>query len=135
MHSQAADAIVESVRRREAQGDCPTEPAQSVETLENCILELARRGSGSTVAPLDQPTPHEVRALHYPLSALDQSVAAGSTGGAPTRAQIEAMLLNILPRATTPYADGYREALERVLALFGAASRVPSESPDTEQKP
>lgn len=43
MHPQAADAIVESVRRRESQGDHPTEPAQSVETLENCVITLADR--------------------------------------------------------------------------------------------
>lgn len=40
MHPLAVKEIVESVRLRAAQGDCPTEPAQSVEVLEQAILEM-----------------------------------------------------------------------------------------------
>ena len=43
MHPVLADKIVESVRLRHSQGDCPTEPAQSVEMLEGAVLELADR--------------------------------------------------------------------------------------------
>lgn len=42
MHPLAAEEILASVRRRAAQGDNPTEPAQSVEILEEAILELCR---------------------------------------------------------------------------------------------
>lgn len=41
MHPLAVDAIVRSIQKRVAQGDCPTEPAHSVETLEEVIIELA----------------------------------------------------------------------------------------------
>lgn len=43
MHNLAVAAIVESVRRREAQGDFPTEPKHAYEVLEDCILQLADR--------------------------------------------------------------------------------------------
>lgn len=51
MHPLAVKDIVESVRLRAAQGDCPTEPAQSVEVLEQVILELCK-----DVARLDSNT-------------------------------------------------------------------------------
>jgi len=41
MHSLAVEAIIRSVQKRVAQGDFPTEPAQSIETLEEVIVELA----------------------------------------------------------------------------------------------
>lgn len=41
MHRLAVEAIIRSVQKRAIQGDCPTEPAQSVETLEGVIMELA----------------------------------------------------------------------------------------------
>lgn len=41
MLAQLRDAVIASVRRRVEQGDCPTEPAHSVEMLENVILDLA----------------------------------------------------------------------------------------------
>lgn len=40
MHLSAAAKLVESVRRREQQGDHPTEPALSIETLEDLVLTL-----------------------------------------------------------------------------------------------
>lgn len=40
MHPALVIKIVESIQRRVAQGDCPTEPPQSVETLEGAVLEL-----------------------------------------------------------------------------------------------
>lgn len=43
MHPTLADEIVKSVRKRISQGDCPTEPPQSIETLEGVIDELADR--------------------------------------------------------------------------------------------
>lgn len=42
MHKLAVEAIVNSVQKRVAQGDCPTEPPQSLETLEEVICALAR---------------------------------------------------------------------------------------------
>lgn len=42
MHKLAVERIIDSVQRRVAQGDCPTEPPQTVETLEEVICELAR---------------------------------------------------------------------------------------------
>lgn len=41
MHADLREAIIASVRRRFEQGDCPTEPAHTVETLEHVILDLA----------------------------------------------------------------------------------------------
>lgn len=43
MHMQAAEAILESVRRREREGDCPREPAHGTETLEGCLIEIANQ--------------------------------------------------------------------------------------------
>ena len=42
MLNKLRDAVIASVRLRASQGDCPTEPAHSVETLESVILDLAR---------------------------------------------------------------------------------------------
>jgi hypothetical protein len=41
MHTLAVEAIIRSVQKRVAQGDCPTEPPQTIETLESVIVELA----------------------------------------------------------------------------------------------
>lgn len=43
MHPLAVKTVVESVRRRTAQGDQPNEQAQPLEILEETILELARQ--------------------------------------------------------------------------------------------
>lgn len=42
MHTLAAGAIVGSVKKRIAQGDCPTEKAFDVETLEGALMEVHR---------------------------------------------------------------------------------------------
>lgn len=42
MHPLAAGAITGSVIKRASQGDCPTEPAHSVETLEETLIEVNR---------------------------------------------------------------------------------------------
>jgi hypothetical protein len=42
MHPLLLDEVIESVRRRVGQGDCPTEAPQSRETLENAVLDLDR---------------------------------------------------------------------------------------------
>lgn len=42
MHPLAAGAIVGSVKKRIAQGDCPTEKAFDVETLEGALMEVHR---------------------------------------------------------------------------------------------
>lgn len=42
MHTLAAGAIVGSVKKRVAQGDCPTEKAFDVETLECALMEVHR---------------------------------------------------------------------------------------------
>ena len=59
MHLSALKAVLESVRRRVAQGDCPTEPPQSVETLEDALLSLEKREAQRRKilsAPDDEPT-------------------------------------------------------------------------------
>jgi hypothetical protein len=43
MHPALADKIVEQVRKRVNEGDCPTTEAFGVETLEEAVLELADR--------------------------------------------------------------------------------------------
>lgn len=43
MHPVASDMIVKQIRQRISEGDCPTIPAQSVETLEGVIEDLALR--------------------------------------------------------------------------------------------
>lgn len=40
MHPLLVLKVCESVQRRVRQGDCPTEPPQSRETLEEAVLEL-----------------------------------------------------------------------------------------------
>lgn len=42
MHTLAAGAIVGSVKKRISQGDCPTEKAFDVETLEGALMEVHR---------------------------------------------------------------------------------------------
>jgi hypothetical protein len=42
MHTLAAGAIVGSVKKRIAQGDCPTEPPFDRETLEDALMEVHR---------------------------------------------------------------------------------------------
>lgn len=42
MHTLAAGAIVGSVKKRIAQGDCPSEKAFDVETLECALMEVHR---------------------------------------------------------------------------------------------
>lgn len=44
MHPMMLAALVESVQRRVDQGDCPTEPPQHREHLEEAVLQLARDG-------------------------------------------------------------------------------------------
>lgn len=64
MHPTAVSAIVRMCRRRERQGDCPTEPAPAPEVLEGCILELARQLEAANLAvkiALD-PEPEECEA-------------------------------------------------------------------------
>jgi hypothetical protein len=43
MHLRALKEVIASVTRRAAQGDCPTEPVQRVELLEEAVLELVAR--------------------------------------------------------------------------------------------
>lgn len=40
MHRELLKALIQSVELRRSQGDCPTEKAHSVETLEEMIIEL-----------------------------------------------------------------------------------------------
>lgn len=42
MHALAAGLITGSVIKRASQGDCPTEPEHSVETLEEALIEVNR---------------------------------------------------------------------------------------------
>lgn len=43
MHMLALKAVIETCQQREREGDCPTVEALDVETLENAIIELAKR--------------------------------------------------------------------------------------------
>jgi len=43
MYRKLTDTIVSRVRARQSEGDCPTQPAYSVETLENALVDLADR--------------------------------------------------------------------------------------------
>lgn len=43
MHLMIADAQIAQVRQRASEGDCPTTPALSVESLEDLVLHLADR--------------------------------------------------------------------------------------------
>lgn len=43
MHPRLAEAVLDLVRRRDTDTDCPNEPAPSVETLEACLLEIANQ--------------------------------------------------------------------------------------------
>ncbi len=58
MHWRAAIAVCDSVRRRQLQGDCPTEPRQPVEVLEDALLELFRQVQVAKLRrdPDDEPT-------------------------------------------------------------------------------
>lgn len=50
MHDALADAIVDEVRGRIAQGDYPTARPQSAENLEDCVAHLANRCDSITRA-------------------------------------------------------------------------------------
>lgn len=50
MHKLILDQVVASVRRRVEQGDCPTEPAQSVETLELAVIQLAEAAKARSLS-------------------------------------------------------------------------------------
>ena len=50
MNLLAALLIADNVRQRAEQGDCPTIPAQPVETLENVVMELQRALARDAVA-------------------------------------------------------------------------------------
>jgi hypothetical protein len=54
MHADLRNAVIASVRRRVEQGDCPTEPAHTVETLENVILDLAPKVASEDQAARDR---------------------------------------------------------------------------------
>jgi len=58
MHPFAVLKICESVQRRVRQGDCPTEPPQSVETLEEVVLELWKSNQRLRIQldPDDEPS-------------------------------------------------------------------------------
>jgi hypothetical protein len=43
MHPKLTENLIASVKRRVAQGDCPTEPALALETLEDLVLTQAAR--------------------------------------------------------------------------------------------
>lgn len=74
MHTLAAGRIVGSVRKRLAQGDCPTEPAFDRETLEDALLEVHRlyeaefqereqlKANWDRVAKLNNELRHETQA-------------------------------------------------------------------------
>ena len=50
MQLLAALLIADNVRQRAEQGDCPTIPAQPIETLENVVMELQRALARDAVA-------------------------------------------------------------------------------------
>lgn len=50
MHRDLLDITIETIRRREAEGDCPTTPAYSVEWLENAVLTLAEQADAARAA-------------------------------------------------------------------------------------
>lgn len=81
MHPQAAEAILNVVRSRVREGDHPSVGAQSVETLEDCLLEVAqqrdRLRSSAPVSPTTPPEPDEE--LDSWLSRRLGDVAAGTT--------------------------------------------------------
>lgn len=58
MHPFAVIAVVNSIQRRAAQGDCPTEPEQPREILEETVLELFRQLQRRKIMadPNDEPT-------------------------------------------------------------------------------
>ena len=61
MHPVLTDMIVKQVRQRRDEGDCPTIPAESVERLEDAIIDLASR---LDAARTGQPTPHDLGKPH-----------------------------------------------------------------------
>jgi len=61
MLNKLRDAVIASVRLRASQGDCPTEPAHSVETLESVILDLARAVDAVPAGEVLKQQAHEWR--------------------------------------------------------------------------
>jgi hypothetical protein len=43
MHTLLAEEIVKVCRARSAEGDCPITPSESIERLEQCVIELAHQ--------------------------------------------------------------------------------------------
>lgn len=58
MNPHAVVAVCNSVSRRVSQGDCPSEPAQPIEVLEEALLELWRWHQRHQLRnlPDDEPT-------------------------------------------------------------------------------
>lgn len=66
MLNKMREAVIASVRLRASQGDCPTEPAHSTETLESVILDLA----GAAPLRVDA-RPANVGSLERSIAELD----------------------------------------------------------------
>lgn len=77
MHKQLLQELVTSVRRRIAQGDCPTEPPFSREQLENAVDALAPKEP--------EWCEHCVFAKHVHYEEGGKMVAPGCTGFAPKK--------------------------------------------------
>ena len=53
MNRELLSALVENVRKRASEGDCPLTPAYPVETLENAIIDLADKPLYATPTSAD----------------------------------------------------------------------------------
>ena len=125
MHLAAAEKLIESVRRREQQGDHPTEPALSVETLEDLVLTLAEQSANAEASGIRAFAEwlgqhhlwrYETDAEHFIAHRATQSARF-------TRDDLEALRLALDPSfdlegSYGAWADSIRSLAARIAALL-----------------
>jgi hypothetical protein len=124
MYAKLRETVIESVRRRVAQGDCPTEPAQHIETLEHALLDLAdiiAESENSAAIPVEGESGSDV--TQAPSCKAGASLPAGWV--LVPREPTEAMLRNYAPHTTEH--DGVMRAIWRRMIAAASPSQEQSD--------
>lgn len=102
MLKQIRDGFIEQVRQRVSEGDCPTTPALSVETLENIVMDLApsHTGEREAVARID----HTTRSRALVEQWLETPLVCAVAGPVATPPIVEA--IRVIVRSLRPSDDG-----------------------------
>ena len=120
MHKLLVEKMVESVRRRVAQGDCPIEPAYSVEILEHCIVELAADPVEPKVSSdVDIEIERLIRSAMQDEFLLGQNADDRMERRYATASKVAATI------ATLRASDPSRELVERAIAVVDLIEGFP----------